>query len=238
MGLFNIFKKPIYEKYGGLIYALKEHYQSLRITKTEASIFSMTANNCGNIDNLNITIYRGNAFDEHPTEYKNLYYDDYVFVKTTYSINGEAVAIRNAFPKNGNQFMMFTSIIGAEIMKTNYVIELQHKKEEELKKATEENEKRKKANNNEDSKTIIIQTWSLLDFAKEYGPKVHIANCSNNKTGDKFKCAVFGEEDNRTFVAFSSKLGELTAKEMIERKHQLKIKKWSKGNKEGFTLYE
>lgn len=57
MGLFNIFKKPIYEKYGGLIYALKEHYQSLRITKTEASVFSMTANNCGNIDNLNITIY-------------------------------------------------------------------------------------------------------------------------------------------------------------------------------------
>lgn len=133
---------------------------------------------------------------------------------------------------------MFTSIIGAEIMKTNYVIELQHKKEEELKKATEENEKRKKSNNNEDSKTIIIQTWSLLDFAKEYGPKVHIANCSNNKTDDKFKCVVFGEEDNRTFVAFSSKLGELTAKEMIERKHQLKIKKWSKGNKEGFTLYE
>lgn len=238
MGLFNIFKKTIYEKYGGLIYALKEHYQSLRITKTEASVFSMTANNCGNIDNLNITIYRGNAFDEHPTEYKNLYYDDYVFVKTTYSINGEAVAIRNAFPKNGNQFMMFTSIIGAEIMKTNYVIELQHKKEEELKKATEENEKRKKTNNNEDSKTIIIQTWSLLDFAKKYGPKVHIANCSNNKTGDKFKCVVFGEEDNRTFVAFSSKLGELTAKEMIERKHQLKVKKWSKDKEEGFTLYE
>lgn len=238
MGLFNIFKKPIYEKYGGLIYALKEHYQSLRITKTEASVFSMTANNCGNIDNLNITIYRGNAFDEHPTEYKNLYYDDYVFVKTTYSINGEAITIRNAFPKDGNQFMMFTSIIGAEIMKTDYVVELQHKKEEELKKATEENEKRKKANNNEDSKTIIIQTWSLLDFAKEYGPKVQIADFINNKTGDKFKCVVFGEKDNRTLVAFSSKLGELTAKEMIERKHQLKVKKWSKGNEEGFTLYE
>lgn len=142
MGLFDIFKKPIYEKYGELICALKEHYQSLRITKTEASIFSMSANHCGNIDNLNITIYRGNAFDEHPAEYRNLYYDNYVFVKTTYSINGEAISIRNAFLKNGNQFMMFTSIIGTEIMKTNYEIELQQKKEEELKKAAEEDEKR------------------------------------------------------------------------------------------------
>lgn len=230
MGLFDIFKKPIYEKYGELIRALKGHYQSLQITKTEASVFSMGANHCRNIDSLNITIYRGNAFNEHPAEYKNLYYDDYVFVKTTYFINGEAISIRNAFPKNGNQFMMFASIIGAEVMKTNYTIELQHKKEEELKKAAEEEEKRKK--------TIIVQTWSLLDFAKEYGPKVHIANCINNKTGDKFKCVVFGEEDNRTFVAFSSKLGELTAKEMKERKHQLKVKKWSKGNEEGFTLYE
>lgn len=142
MGLFDIFRKPICEKYEELIHALKEHYQSLQITKAEVSVFSMSANHCGNIDNLNITIYRGNAFNERPAEYKNLYYDDYVFVKTTYSINGEAIAIRNAFPKNGNQFMMFTSIIGAEIMKTNYAIELQHKKEEELKKATEEDEKR------------------------------------------------------------------------------------------------
>lgn len=404
MGLFDIFKKPVYEKYGELIYALKEQYQSLRITKAEASVFSMSTNHCGNIDNLNITIYRGNAFNEHPAEYKSLYYDDYVFVKTTYSINGEAIAISNAFPKDGNQFMMFTSIIGAEIMKTNYTMELQQKKEEELKKAAEEDEKRMQEiffqkmrekgltvdeekikaeyeklcnevydgskdyeidsltteqkyallglavsfyftfpnmqykdeayktlsyftsilkldkvflidfiehknslainkfvetvkdihkdgplinfiftckdlmsymdneyytaitytqmlhdigfsqedieatlNNKynfrfsdykEETQTIIVQTWSLLDFAKEYGPKVHIANCINNKTGDKFKCVVFGEEDNRTFVTFSSKLGELTAKEMIERKHQLKVKKWSKDKEEGFTLYE
>lgn len=404
MGFFDIFKKPIYEKYGELIHALKEHYQSLQITKAEVSVFSMSTDHCNNIDNLNITIYRGNAFDEHPAEYKNLYYDDYIFVKTTYSINGEAIAIRNAFPKDGNQFMMFTSIIGAEIMKTNYVIEVQHKKEEELKNVAEENEKRMQeiffqkmrkkrlnvdeekikaeyeklcnevydgskdyeidsltieqkyallglavsfyftfpnmqykdeaystlssftsilkldkiflidfvehknslainkfvetvksihkdgplinfvftckdlmsymgneyytaitytqmlhdiefsqedieatlnnkynfrfSNYKEESKTIIIQTWSLLNFAKEYGPKVQIADCINNKTGDKFKCVVFGEKDNRTLVAFSSKLGELTAKEMIERKHQLKVKKWSKGNEEGFTLYE
>lgn len=376
MGLFNIFKKPIYEKYGELIHALKEHYQSLQITKVEVSVFSMSTNRCNNIDNLNITIYRGNAFNEHPAEYKNLYYDDYIFVKTTYSINGEAIAIRNAFPKDGNQFMMFTSIIGAEIMKTNYAIELQHKKEEGLKNAAEENEKLcnevydgskdyeidsltieqkyallglavsfyftfpnmqykdeaystlssftsilkldkiflidfvehknslainkfietvksiykdgplinfvftckdlmsymsneyytaitytqmlndigfsqedikatlnnkynfRFSNYKEEPKTIIIQTWSLLNFTKEYGPKVQIADCINNKTGDKFKCVVFGEKDNRTLVAFSSKLGELTAKEMIERKYQLKVKKWSKGNEEGFTLYE
>lgn len=138
MGLFDIFRRPVHEKYGELIHALKEHYQPLHITKVETSVFSMSASHCNNIDNLTITIYKGSAFNERPTEYSHLYYEDYVFVKTTYSINGEAIAIRNAFPKNGNQSLMFTSIIGAEMIKTNYEIELQHQKEIEKKKAEEE----------------------------------------------------------------------------------------------------
>lgn len=98
--------------------------------------------------------------------------------------------------------------------------------------------KKTKSKKNISTKAVIENSWSLVNFAKEYGPKVQIANCTNRKTGNTFKCVVFGEEDNRTFVAFSSKLGELTAKEMIERKHQLKVKKWIKGNEEGFTLYQ
>lgn len=415
MGIFDIFRKPIYEKYVELIHALKEHYQSLQITKAEASIFSMNANHCGNIDNLNITIYRGNAFDEHPAEHKNLYYDDYVFVKTTYSINGEAIAIRNAFPKNGNQFMMFTSIIGAEVMKTNYAIELQQKKEEELKKAAEEDEKRmqeiffqkmrekgltvdeekikeeyKKLSNevydgskdneislltidqkyaflilavslcfsdpntsyiltrnqrnilenftsllkldklflsnileqkhyldvnksieeirtvhmdgpfihfictcldiiedanedyyttlvctqmlkdiglshedinaalkgkynfrfenykednednnveekgNQESHAEIIETFSLLNFARKYG-KMQIGSFINKETSREFKACVFTLNDKKTYVSFSSKLGELSPQEIIEKKHQLKVAKLSDGN---YILYE
>lgn len=417
MGLFDIFKKPIYEKYGELIHALKEHYQSLQVTKTEASVFSMSANHCNNIDNLNITIYRGNAFNEHPAEYKNLYYDNYVFVKTTYSINGEAISIRNAFPKNGNQFMMFASIIGEEVMKTTYEIELQRKKEEELKKAAEEEEKRmqeiffqkmrekgltvdeekikeeykklsdevydgskdneislltidqkyaflilavslcfsdpntsyiltrnqrnilenftsllkldrlflsnileqkhylnvnksiegvktvhmdgpfihfictcldiieeanedyyttlvctqmlkdiglsqedinaalkgtynfrfenykedydEKKKENKESHAKIIKTFSLLDFAKEYGPRMQVCEFINNNTKEVFKACKFTKPDSTsTLVSFGRKLGELTPAEIAARKHQLRVSEWIINNKKGFTLYE
>lgn len=195
MGLFDIFKKPIYEKYGELIHALKEHYQSLQITKAEASVFSMSANHCNNIDNLNITIYRGNAFNEHPAEYKNLYYDNYVFVKITYSINGEAISIRNAFPKNGNQFMMFASIIGAEIIKTNHEIELQHQKEVEKKKAEEE-KIRKEQEKLEKLKAIRQEIESSCQENLSEDQKValiaYLCNFTGNTCRNKLKyCMLF-----------------------------------------------
>mgnify|MGYP007047905362 CR=1 FL=1 len=139
MGLFDfIFGKSVHEKYMGLIGALREYYQPLHITKVTNSVFSMSADHCRNLGNLIITIYKGSAYDEYPEEYKDLNYNNYVFVKTSYSINGESVTIRNAFPKNGNQVMMFTSIIAAEGIKTNYELEVQHQKEIAKKKAEEE----------------------------------------------------------------------------------------------------
>ena len=106
MGLFDIFKTPVHEKYKELIHALREHYQSLCITKVESSIFS---------------IFKGKAYDEQPVEYSNLFYDNYIFVKMTYIVNKESVTIHNAFPKSGNQYLMFLSIIGAEMAKTNHI---------------------------------------------------------------------------------------------------------------------
>lgn len=137
MGIFDIFKKPVHEKYAELIHGLREYYKPLRTTKVDTSIFSMTAKHFNNIDNLTITIYKGSAYNERSTEYSHLNYDDYVFVKTTYSVNGETIIIRNAFPKNGNQILMFTSVIGAELMKTGYELESQHQKEVEKKKEEE-----------------------------------------------------------------------------------------------------
>jgi len=122
MGLFDIFKTPVHEKYKELIHALREHYQSLCITKVESSIFSMCTNHYNNIDNLIITIFKGKAYDGQPVEYSNLFYDNYIFVKMTYIVNKESVTIHNAFPKSGNQYLMFLSIIGAEMAKTNHIL--------------------------------------------------------------------------------------------------------------------
>ncbi len=403
MGLFDIFKTPVHEKYSGLIQALKEHYRSLCTTRVETSVFSMGAKHCNNLDNLCITIFRGSAYNEHPSEYKNLYYEDYVFVKTTYSINGEAITIRNAFPKDGNQFMMFMSVLGAEMAKTSYEINLQQQKEEEKKKAEEGKlqelllqkmkekgisidedklkEEYNKLNNNSNKdyeidtlttiqkigllgttvslctytelsctngiletifkfsnllgltknccndvinrqseedkgryiqevrtikkdgpfiqfifvcqdiidlldystyikekfnkilesigfssedidaishgrynyrfsgnneekdssssnvktdKITVVQTWSLIEFAKMFD-SVRVGTCTNNTTGKKYPACAFTSDEKRVFALFSSKLGGLTAKEIAERKHQLKISKLSN---ETYVLHE
>lgn len=72
-------------------------------------------------------------------------------------------------------------------------------------------------------RTIKEHTWSLVAFAKEFGPKVQIAKCHNKETGDSFKCVAFGEGEALTFVAFSSNLGELTPNEIAARKNDLQV---------------
>lgn len=83
----------------------------------------------------------------------------------------------------------------------------------------------------------FIKEWSLLDFAREYG-KPKLAHCKNQDTEEEFTCVVFRETSDRIFVAFSPIIGELSPQEIAERKNQLKVAKWVKGDKEGYTLYE
>lgn len=82
-----------------------------------------------------------------------------------------------------------------------------------------------------------VQIWSLLDFAREHG-KMQVGSFINKETQETWKSCIFTLNDVKTFVAFSSKLGELTPKEIAERKNQLKVAKWIKEDKEGYILYE
>ena len=91
------------------------------------------------------------------------------------------------------------------------------------------------------SKTIynfIIKEWSLLGFTKKFG-KMKIVKFVNENTSDSFKCCKFIQTNGTvTLVAFAKKLGGLTPQEIVERKNQLKVAKWVKGDEEGYTLYE
>ncbi len=69
----------------------------------------------------------------------------------------------------------------------------------------------------------IKNSWSLIAFARKFGPKIQIAHLSNKTTGDAFKCVAFGESENLTFVAFSRKLGELTPREIASQKDNLQV---------------
>ena len=62
------------------------------------------------------------------------------------------------------------------------------------------------ANNNQG----IVNSWSLITFAKQHGSKMQVGSFANKETGEIFSSCIFGDEDSRVFVSFSSNLGELT----------------------------
>lgn len=71
----------------------------------------------------------------------------------------------------------------------------------------------------------IKDSWSLLAFARLKGAP-HPNTSTNGATGEKFNNLVFIDKDNnRTFVAFSAKLGELSPEEIKARKNELQVVK-------------
>lgn len=76
--------------------------------------------------------------------------------------------------------------------------------------------------NNNSSK--IVNSWSLMAFARAKGPKMQVGEFTNKESGDKFKSCIFTDkEGERTFAAFSSKLGELTPRQIVEQKNELQV---------------
>lgn len=76
----------------------------------------------------------------------------------------------------------------------------------------------------------IINSWSLIAFAQQHG-KLQIAPCVNKETGEAFKSCVFTDADNtRIFVSFSSKLGELSPREIASQKDGLQVVQLASGN--------
>lgn len=76
----------------------------------------------------------------------------------------------------------------------------------------------------------IKNSWSLLAFAKQFGPKMQVGDFTNNETGEEFKSCIFTKGDTRTFVAFSSKMGELTPRQIAAMKDDLQVVQLESGN--------
>lgn len=74
-----------------------------------------------------------------------------------------------------------------------------------------------------------IKIWTLDEFINEFGPKMQVKEFANGKTGDLFKSCVFTKGKTRTFVSFSSKLGEHTKKELLDMKDELIVMKVQSG---------
>ena len=76
----------------------------------------------------------------------------------------------------------------------------------------------------------IKNSWSLISFAKSHG-RMKVAPFVNKETGEAFKsCAFLSSDGEITLVAFSSKLGELTPKQIAEQKDDLQVVQLESGS--------
>lgn len=75
----------------------------------------------------------------------------------------------------------------------------------------------------EETNSSILQSWSLLEFAKNY-VKMKVGTFVNSNTGEEFKSCMFLKKDGTyDYVGFHSQLGELTPAEISKRKKELKV---------------
>lgn len=83
---------------------------------------------------------------------------------------------------------------------------------------------------------IFRKCWLYTDFIKQFGKVREIKECTNSTTGKQYKaCIIYKEKGNILWVGFSTSLGELTLKEISDRKEELKVGLTDKGN---YKLYD
>ena len=76
----------------------------------------------------------------------------------------------------------------------------------------------------------IKNSWSLISFAITHG-RMKVAPFVNKETGECFKsCAFLNSDGEITLVAFSSKLGELTPKQIAAQKDDLQVVQLESGS--------
>ena len=90
--------------------------------------------------------------------------------------------------------------------------------------------------------STIKNSWSLIAFAKEFGPKMQVGEFVNKETGEDFKSCIFTNGETRTFVAFSSKMGPLSPREIATKKNELQVVQLESGHyslcKQGENTWE
>lgn len=69
----------------------------------------------------------------------------------------------------------------------------------------------------------IINHWSFIGFAKEFGAEVHVGTCKS-KTGEEFPAVSFDNGEKRTFAHFGESLeGGLTFAELVTQAEKLQV---------------
>ena len=227
--------KTVYGKYGKLLSLFRQTHRSFQITKNEPGIVKFTLKgfekdslqygsieyyiNASIIDSGNFTI------NSKPRVYVSLH--------TTFK--GIDISIKKNFYHSYDQTMMYDEIIIPYMKKVMEIINNFLNEEDEDNNENQElpifnpsEQTNYLPQEEEKSKPTIIKTWSLLSFAREFG-KMQVGEFINSETQEHYKACIFTKDNNKTFVAFSFKLGVLTPKEIVERKHSLIVVQLTSG---------
>lgn len=75
---------------------------------------------------------------------------------------------------------------------------------------------------------VFIEDYPLLEFAKKFGPKMQVGEFTDSEGKIFHKCR-FINGNTETWISFFSQMGELTASEIAQKKHELKVGKRPNG---------
>lgn len=79
----------------------------------------------------------------------------------------------------------------------------------------------------------IVNSWSLISFKNQFG-KLHTGHFQGKDADGKpttFKsCIFYNDPADKTFVGFSSNLGELSDADIVRRKNDLQVVQLESGN--------
>ena len=189
------------------------------------SHFEVTENKDNSV-RLHLPNYKGNQ----PMDFHIYLMEPFLFISFVTEIEGEKVSTVNSYPKDMNQQDMFNAVMASNLEKLRQNIVEKDKKDNCNFVSTDDKESASKPVKERKETIGIKNSWSLLAFAKKHG-KMQVGDFVNRETGEEFKACIFTKPDGtRTFVAFASKMGELTPKQIAEMKNELQVVQLESGN--------
>lgn len=213
MNMWPFTPKTLYDRYSKLI----------RLIMSIDSHFEITENKEDSV-RLHLPNYKGNQ----PMDFHIYLMEPFLFVNYVTEIDGEKISTVNSYPQDMDQQDIFNAVMASNLDRIHQVMAAKNKEEESVDITIEEEETIQK----EENKVLrIINVWPLLEFAKAHG-KMQVGEFANKETGEVFKACIFTKPDDgtRTFVAFSTKLGELTPKQIADMKNELQVVQLESGN--------
>ena len=186
------------------------------------SHFEVTENKEDSV-RLHLPNYKGNQ----PMDFHIYLLEPFLFISFVTEIEGERVSVLNNYHQDTDQQDMFNMAMASNLDRIHQVM-VEKNEEEEI----NDNEIEEETIPKEENKVLkIINVWSLLEFAKAHG-KMQVGEFKDKETGAIFKACIFTSPNDgtHTFVAFSTKLGELTPKEIAMQKDELYVVQLESGN--------